>query len=243
MPGAAFGGLRYKSGQPMSLAAVLFDLDGTLVDSERESAEAMARALRDHGLEIDQSDRDYIVGRSWVAIYDQLRGRYPALRWTRDELIAATAEHRDLVFAEQGITTLPGAQRILELTRALPRALVTGSSRREARSALTHLGVLDGFGAIVASEDVEASKPSPEGYLAAMRTLGVDPARCVIIEDSAPGIAAGLAAGSAVVAVAAGNFHGWDQSGAHHLVATLDEIDLPLLEGLVLRRGLQRGSP
>lgn len=217
----------------MPLAAVLFDLDGTLVDSERESAEAMARALRDHGVEIDQSDRDYIVGRSWVAIYDQLRSRYP-LRWTRDELIAATAEHRDRVFAESGITTLPGAQRILELTRHLPRALVTGSSRREARSALTHLGALDSFGAVIASEDVEHSKPSPEGYLAAIRALGVSPERCVVLEDSAPGIAAGLAAGCKVIAVAAGNFHGWDQSPAHRVVATLEELDLPALEAMLL---------
>jgi HAD superfamily hydrolase (TIGR01509 family) len=192
----------------------------------------MARALRDHGFEIDQADRDYIVGRSWVAIYEQLRSRYP-LRWSRDELIAATAEHRDKVFAESGITTLPGAHRILELTRGVPRALVTGSSRREARSALTHLGALDSFGAIIASEDVEHSKPSPEGYLTAMRLLGVPPERCVVLEDSAPGIAAGLAAGCKVIAVAAGNFHGWDQSPAHKLVATLEELDLATLEALL----------
>jgi HAD superfamily hydrolase (TIGR01509 family) len=215
-----------------NLAAVLFDLDGTLVDSERESAEAMARALRDHGVAIDQADRDYIVGRSWVAIYESLRERYP-LRWSRDELIAATAEHRDRVFAEVGITTLPGAQRILELTKHLPRAVVTGSSRREARSALRHLGVLDGFGAIIASEDVQRSKPAPDGYLAAIATLGVAAADCVVLEDSAPGIAAGKAAGCTVVAVAAGNFHGWDQSQADLVIATLDELDLPRLAQLV----------
>ena len=50
----------------------LFDLDGTLVDSERESGEAMARALlRDHQIAIEQADRDYVIGRSWVAIYDR----------------------------------------------------------------------------------------------------------------------------------------------------------------------------
>ena len=68
----------------MALRAVLFDLDGTLVDSERETAEAMFRALKaGQDIVIDQSDRDFIIGRSWVAIDEHLRKRYPQLAWTR----------------------------------------------------------------------------------------------------------------------------------------------------------------
>src|SRR5437870_3587651 len=90
--------------------AVLFDLDGTLVDSERETAEAMARALaRGLGVVVDQDDRDFIIGRSWIAIYDRLVARY-ALGWTRAEVIAATTAAREEVFAEVGITVLPGAR-------------------------------------------------------------------------------------------------------------------------------------
>ena len=67
----------------------LFDLDGTLVDSERETAEAMARALwRGQGIAIEQYDRDFIIGRSWIAIYDSLKARYPQLTWSREETIA-----------------------------------------------------------------------------------------------------------------------------------------------------------
>src|SRR2546423_3707809 len=91
--------------------AVLFDLDGTLVDSERETAEAMARALaRGQGVQVDQADRDFIIGRSWIAIYDHLAARYPAITWSRAEVIAATAAAREEVFAEVGITVLPGAR-------------------------------------------------------------------------------------------------------------------------------------
>jgi len=114
----------------------LFDLDGTLVDSERESAEALARALlRDHDIAIDQADRDYVIGRSWVAIYANLKARYPQLTWNRDEVIARTAMMREEVFRELGVTVLPGVRAALAWTRAYPRGLVTGSSRVEATQA------------------------------------------------------------------------------------------------------------
>lgn len=203
--------------------AFLFDLDGTLVDSERETGEAMARALhRGLGIEIAQYDRDFIIGRSWVAIYDSLKSRYSQLTWNREETIARTAMMRDEVFAEIGITVLPGARDVLRLTRSRPRALVTGSSRVEATQVLPLIGPEAAFDIIFAAEDVPRSKPAPDGYQLAMAKLGVEPQQCVVIEDSVAGIAAGRAAGCIVVAVRAGNFGGWDQSGAHRVIDTLE---------------------
>lgn len=212
----------------MVVGALLFDLDGTLVDSERESAEAMARALLSEGIQIDQEDRDFIIGRSWVQIYEQLKGRYPAILWTRDELIAATASKREEVFAESGITILPGAVEAVRRFQ-LPRAVITGSSRVEARQAIDALGLADEFEFIIASEDVQTSKPSPDGYLQAAKRLGVDPLACVVIEDSVAGIAAGVSAQMRVIAVRVGNFAGHDQSAAHVSIATLEELDGDLL--------------
>src|SRR5688572_9287129 len=151
---------RAKDGFVMSFAAVLFDLDGTLVDSERETAEAMARALARHrGIAITQADRDFIIGRSWVAIHDRLAAAYPAMRWSLAELAAVTADVREEVFAEVGVTILPGARDVLRL--GAPRALVTGSSRREAGQMLAFLGLADAFPVVVAAEDVPRSKPHP----------------------------------------------------------------------------------
>lgn len=212
----------------------LFDLDGTLVDSERETAEAMARALsRLHQIEIEQYDRDYIIGKSWIAIYDSLKQRYPQLTWSRAEMIEKTAALRDEVIDELGVTILPGVLDTLKWTRAAhKRALVTGSSRAEVKQILPRLGEHAVFDTIVAAEDVTRSKPSPDGYLAALETLKLQPRETLVIEDSVAGISAGLEAGCIVLAVRAGNFGGWKQDHAHQVIGSLEELTPSLVEAL-----------
>jgi HAD superfamily hydrolase (TIGR01509 family) len=214
--------------------AVLFDLDGTLVDSERESAEAMARVLARAGLHVTQAHRDFVVGHSWNEIHALLaRDLGAALGLSLGELIARSAAERVHVIAEMGLTIMPGAvAAVRRLGARWPKAIVTGSSRAEAAQALAALGIEADFPVVLASEDYAHGKPSPEGYLAAAARLDVAPERCVVLEDSAAGIAAGRAAGMTVIAVRAGNFAGHDQTAADLIVDTLDAVTCELVEEL-----------
>lgn len=215
----------------MTFRAILFDLDGTLVNTERENAEAMARALKTGcGIEISQAVREFVTGHSWVGIYRRVRAEHPALSWTVDELIAATARERDALFEQNGMEILPGAREAVSRFAHVARGLVTGSSRVEALQSLTHLGFLDTFDVFFAAEDVPTSKPDPQGYLNAARALGVAADECLVVEDSSAGIGAGVAAGAKVVAVRAGNVLDLDQSAAHHVIDTLDELTVAFVE-------------
>ncbi|MBK9033962.1 MAG: HAD family phosphatase [Myxococcales bacterium] len=213
----------------MALRAILFDLDGTLVDSERDYADAIAACVhRAFGIELTAEDRAYGTGRSWVAIHAYLRERHPALAWDRDQLIAATAAESQRLFAARGVSVLPGALAAVARFDGFARGLVTGSSRAEAHHMLGLLGLADAFAIALCAEDVPRSKPAPDGYLAACAHLGVAPHEALVIEDSAAGCAAGRAAGCAVVAVRAGNSHGQDQSAAHHAIDTLEQLTIDL---------------
>jgi HAD superfamily hydrolase (TIGR01509 family) len=205
-------------------AAVLFDLDGTLVDSERDNIESVVLAVRRHGKELDAEDRQFVVGHSWNEIHERIARRH-GLQISMKTLIAeAVAEKRGLL-AQKGYQALPGAVAAVErLGRRSPLAVVSGASRTEVEDAVTSLGVRAAFAFLLGAEDYTRGKPDPEPYQMAIRKLGVAAGTTVIIEDATPGILAGRAAGARVVAVRAGNFSGYDLSAAHAIVDTLDEI-------------------
>ncbi len=192
---------------PNELTAVLFDMDGTLVQTEEYWGEAMAELAARLGGRMSAEARSRTIGTSMRTsmhvLYDDLgvdRGEEDLLadaRWVErrtGELMAA------------GITWQPGAAELLRAVRTagLGSALVTTTPRRVAdivlRSIRDDLGE-DPFDVTVCGDEVPARKPDPAPYLQAMRALGVAPAACVVIEDSVVGIAAGLAAGAAVLGV------------------------------------------
>jgi beta-phosphoglucomutase-like phosphatase (HAD superfamily) len=214
--------------------ALLLDLDGTLIDSEMVHAAGLVRLCRDRGVELTQDEALYVIGHGWREIYGHLRlGERIGLDLAA--VIAGTVAAKEILFGEGlELPVLPGVRDLLALVRAakIPTAIVTGSARCEFDQALPALGLRPAdLAASVCAEDVPRGKPAPDGYLRAAQLLAVPAEACLVVEDSEAGIAAGIAAGMRVLAVAAGNRpvgapgH-QDQRGAHHRLASLVGLTL-----------------
>ncbi len=214
-------------------AAILFDLDGTLVDTERDNVESVVLALRRWKVELDAGERHFVVGHSWNEIYAMLR-RGHGLQAGMDEVIARAVEEKRQLLAHKGYQPLPGVRdAIKRLGRRAELAVVSGASRIEVHEAVAGLGMLSDFRVLLGAEDYSKGKPDPEPYLTAMRMLAVPPAACIVVEDAEPGILAGRAAGAHVIAVRAANYLGYDQSAADVVLDTLDGMTDDLCDRLL----------
>lgn len=182
--------------------SVIFDLDGTLVDSEPNYYEASRQTLAEHGVPgFTWAEHESYVGISTLETVAILRERY-GLRATVDELFHAT-NRRYLELARAGTHAYPEMRKFVELlaAEAVPMAVASGSSPEAIEAVLAGTG-LDAFLRIVVSADeVAHGKPAPDVFLEAARRLGTDPADCVVLEDAAPGAAAAHAAGMRCIAV------------------------------------------
>jgi len=212
--------------------AVLFDMDGTLVDTERENVESVVLAARRWQVELGAEMRAFIVGHSWNEIHARIRHDY-GLQVGMDVLIAAAVEKKRVLFAEHGYKALPGADDLVRRLRGRAGlAIVSGSSCVEVRETIAGIGLTDCFQCLLGAEDYQRGKPHPEPYQTAMRLLDVAPHACIVIEDAEPGILAGKAAEAKVIAVRRANFLGYDQSAADVIVDTLEQVTDSLLDEL-----------
>ncbi|HEX6582250.1 MAG TPA: HAD-IA family hydrolase [Thermoleophilaceae bacterium] len=174
------------------VAAVLFDLDGVLVESRVSTERVWVDWALTNG--IDEAElRSAMHG---VRSADVIR----ALRPDLDPIAESGEVERRQAEDVDGLTAISGAAAALEALNADRVAVVTSGTRPLALARLAAVGI-EPPAVTVFADDVEHGKPDPEGYLTAARRLGADPAEALVVEDAPPGIEAGRAAGMATVAV------------------------------------------
>ncbi|HEY9243811.1 MAG TPA: HAD family phosphatase [Streptosporangiaceae bacterium] len=182
------------------LQAVLFDMDGLLVDSEPLWLEVETAIMARLGSPWGPADQAHLIGGSLPKSTDYMQ-RKAARPVAREVLAEWLTQGMAALIRERGLRLMPGAARLLAGIEAagIPFALVTSAEREIMAATLDSIGVR--FPATVCAADVTRKKPDPEPYLRAAALLGAEPGRCVALEDSPPGLAAAHAAGCAVIAV------------------------------------------
>jgi len=226
------------------LAAVVFDFDGIIMDSETPEYESHRRVFEQYGATLTTAEWCDQIG-IWNDAQDE--------RWFRElcrrcshalDSGAFLAEKRRIFDEVAPREPMRGVRELVNaLTEAgIPAAIASSSSAWWIRSAIERIGMGGKFAAVATGDDVERRKPAPDVYLEASRRVGVDPADAVAIEDSAPGIAAARAAGMATVAIPHWLTERHDLSGADLRVANAGELTLPRLAALVSSRPSRQTS-
>ena len=183
------------------IRAVLFDLDGVLVDTEIWWDEARIAFAASQGRSWTEADRAAIMGsntRQWRArMRERLDLAIPEEEVERAVIGAMLARYED-----QGPPVIGTAMAVVRrLAGRYSLAVASSSPPQLIEAALAGMGLRDAFGAVASSDEVAAGKPAPDVYLLAARRLGVEPAACLVVEDSLNGVLAARAAEMAVVLI------------------------------------------
>lgn len=189
----------------MRIKAVVFDVDGTLVDTEHSWDVVRRRLAADDGVPWPEESTKAMMGMStpeWARHLDEVVG----LHGDADDAVRRTLDGMVQLYHE-GVPVLPGARHaVLTAASLLPVGIASSSPPVLIEAAMELLEITDVVESYVSTEQVERGKPAPDGYLKACELLQVDPSEAVAVEDSTPGIESALAAGMTVVAVPAA-FH------------------------------------
>jgi HAD superfamily hydrolase (TIGR01509 family) len=204
--------------------AVIFDMDGLLLDTETLWHAAETDLFARHGGEFTWDDKMAVIGTSYDFTSAYFADR---LGLPRSEGPALVSEMLELMHerVRRAVDARPGAVELVARLRDLEGVtlgLASNSPRFLVDDALATAGMTDAFEAIVTSDDVEHAKPAPDIYLLACQRLGVDPAAALALEDSASGIAAAKAAGLTVIGVP--QYAETDASAADRVVDSLEDL-------------------
>ncbi len=206
----------------MAIEAVIFDCDGTLVDSEPLARTAWEQTLAPHGYAISDAEYPALVGLPYARVHGFFAERIPGL----PAADVVWEHYAGTLFAliDTELRPFADALALVDELREGGIAVAVASSSPRARldRTLRRAGLTDAFAVSVAGDEIEHGKPAPDMFLAAAAGLRVAPRRCAVIEDSAPGVAAGRAAGMRTVGIARNPAEAARLADAHLVLGALD---------------------
>ncbi len=208
--------------EAIKVEAVIFDLDGVIVQSERLSWRIWQEYLQNLGKELSEEDYRQMIGTHNGAEFIKDRLNLP------DSAEEIAREHLDraLLAIEDGVDVTDGIEPLLSdlASRSLPLAVASNSIRPYVPRTLEIAGLAGYFRAVVTRDEVPEGKPSPDVYLEAAARLGTPPERCMAVEDSPAGLQAALAAGMLSIAVPNQDLRQYSFDGAHNRFDSITDL-------------------
>ncbi|MGE5613234.1 MAG: HAD family hydrolase [Bacillota bacterium] len=211
------------------IKAVIFDMDGVIVDSERLHFEADKLALEGYGVEIADDTLKSYAGVKDVTMWKELKEIYN-LDYSVDELTERQIQYKLKVFGEKDLKPIDGIPELIGLLKekAFKIGLASSSRIELIRLVLDKLGIAGFFDVIVSGEDVANSKPAPDIFLRASELLGVAPGDCLVIEDTGHGVKAAKSAGMKCIGYINANSGKQDLSMADLTVSSIRDVDVDI---------------
>ncbi|MFC4651685.1 HAD family hydrolase [Lactococcus nasutitermitis] len=211
--------------------AVVFDMDGVLIDSEYTYLESKTEILRDAGFPKPVSYQYQFMGTTYEFMWQVMKnelGLPEPIEYYMDEM----KKRRQAVIAKDGVRPINGAVELVRRIHAaeIPLAVASSSPKSDILQALTALGIDDCFDKLVSGEEVAHSKPAPDVYLEAARQLGIAPENCLAFEDTKNGSRSAKAAGMYVIGFANPDYPVQDLSAADEVVKNYDALSAEILQ-------------
>ena len=185
-----------------NVQAVIFDMDGLMIDTEAVAFESWGHVLKTIGIEVPLAVQESMVGLTMVDSRQILIQHFGDEKQV-DRVMATADEHYQATLDAGDFEVKPGLFELLDHIErlGLPKAVATSSRRKNADKKLLATGLTERFITVVTSDDVARGKPFPDLYIEAVKRLELDPAACLALEDSAPGIRSAAGAGCPVIMV------------------------------------------
>jgi beta-phosphoglucomutase-like phosphatase (HAD superfamily) len=207
--------------------AYIFDMDGTLLDSEILWVEAVEKYLKDFGFQLTRDEAiDIVYGISWRDIYPEVRRRFPGFGLGYEQFVSAV----DPVFAQlrhtRDIRIHSSIALLRKLAREYPVCIVSGSNSNGVTDGIEIMGIREDIRFFLATEDYSPGKPDPTCFLMAAERLETEAARCLVFEDSTVGVQAAKAAGMHCVALSRPDRPVQDVSMADLVLEDLGEFSI-----------------
>ncbi|MBU1599301.1 HAD family phosphatase [bacterium] len=205
--------------------ALLFDMDGLMVDTEPLYTEAAQEIARKAGKEFTLEIKQEMMGRLGIDSMRIFKERLSLLE-SEDVLLEERGIAYDKLLRERGVKPMPGLFELIHLASSLGLLLAVASSCRKkwVDFILSELNIRARFKAILTGDDVTKGKPDPEIYLKAAEKLGVLPQHCLVLEDAPLGVLSGKRAGAACIAVLSQHTKGFEFKEADLVVESLSEV-------------------